>query len=305
MRPIRPEPMPGWEPVHIPAGPGYEAIDVAFTSEEGGYIMTAWEFTAVERAAILRGGEPAGPVQGQDDAAGRGGRGWGRRMKKMTVEERFWSKTRPAENGCIEWTGACHPYGQFHLAPGTTIAAHRFAYALAKGPIPDYPGSFVLHSCDNPPCVNPAHLRVGTHQDNMDDMFSRGRFRGGPPTGPANSSCRLSEQQVMEIRRLRGIESQRALSQKFRVGTSTIVAIHLGQTWREVGADLIARPRENTAPRRSYRGDANPAAKLTEADVREIRRLRGIESGVSLAKRFGVTPSRISALQRGKGWASV
>lgn len=55
MRPIPPRGMPGWEPVHIDAGPGHAAIDVAFTSKEGGYIMTEWEFTAVERAAILAG----------------------------------------------------------------------------------------------------------------------------------------------------------------------------------------------------------------------------------------------------------
>ncbi len=55
MRPIAPPAMPGWTPVHISAGPGYEALDVAFTTFEGGFILTMWEFTAVERAAILGG----------------------------------------------------------------------------------------------------------------------------------------------------------------------------------------------------------------------------------------------------------
>lgn len=65
-----------------------------------------------------------------------------------------------------------HHYGVF-LVNGRSINAHRFAYQIAHGPVPD--DMFVCHRCDNPPCVNPAHLFLGTHVDNMQDMISKGR----------------------------------------------------------------------------------------------------------------------------------
>src|SRR5574342_155158 len=61
---------------------------------------------------------------------------------------------------------------------------------------------YVLHSCDNPQCCNPAHLRVGTQRDNMHDMFSRGRFRGGGPRGERNGSAKLSSVVVRRIREM-------------------------------------------------------------------------------------------------------
>lgn len=72
------------------------------------------------------------------------------------------------------WTGSqwAGGYGSFGYE-GTVQSAHRVAYQLAFGPIPD--GMHVLHSCDNPPCVNPAHLHIGTHTDNMREKVSRGR----------------------------------------------------------------------------------------------------------------------------------
>lgn len=83
------------------------------------------------------------------------------------------------DSWCWEWKGSlAKGYGQFKVH-GWTSRAHRVAYEIARGPIPD--GMGVLHSCDNPRCVNPYHLRVGTHQDNMDDKRIRGRvWYGGP-----------------------------------------------------------------------------------------------------------------------------
>lgn len=87
--------------------------------------------------------------------------------------ERFWSRVRRTD-GCWIWEGSIHPlgYGRFYL-DGKMQKAHRAAYQLAKGPIPE--GAHILHSCDNPPCVNPAHLRAGSHSDNMRDMVNKGR----------------------------------------------------------------------------------------------------------------------------------
>lgn len=87
--------------------------------------------------------------------------------------DRFWSKVKKSE-GCWEWqaTLSNKGYGQFRV-DGKLALSHRFAYELAKGPI--LKGLHILHSCDNPACVNPDHLSVGTRADNMQDMTSKGR----------------------------------------------------------------------------------------------------------------------------------
>lgn len=93
---------------------------------------------------------------------------------------RFWDKVCFGQpDACWEWAGArkgSQGYGEFGVnrMPAT---AHRVAWELTHGPIPD--GLFVLHRCDNPPCCNPAHLFLGTHQDNMADRDAKGRVAHG------------------------------------------------------------------------------------------------------------------------------
>lgn len=83
---------------------------------------------------------------------------------------------------CIEWSGARNEkgYGRLKLR-GEQCYAHRVAYEQAFGPIPE--GLLVLHSCDNPPCINPEHLSVGTYADNHRDMIQKGR-QGFKRTSP-------------------------------------------------------------------------------------------------------------------------
>lgn len=101
-----------------------------------------------------------------------------------SITRRFWRKVRRAETAaCWEWqaslTGSKVPYGQFTL-PRTAdqkqphIYAHRMAWMLTHGPIPD--GLLVCHRCDNPKCCNPTHLFLGTQFDNMQDASRKGRF---------------------------------------------------------------------------------------------------------------------------------
>ena len=88
--------------------------------------------------------------------------------------EKFWSRVKRGEaSECWVWTGSTngHGYGRLNVR-GKWLGAHRVAFELANGKAPE---QCVLHSCDNPPCCNPAHLREGTLADNVQDMFARGR----------------------------------------------------------------------------------------------------------------------------------
>jgi hypothetical protein len=96
------------------------------------------------------------------------------------LPDAFWSKVGRA-GICWEWRGSKSKYGhgqfQYTTAPNVRVrvGAHRFSWELANGPVPD--GLWVLHHCDNPPCVRPDHLFLGTHKDNMADMKAKGRGR--------------------------------------------------------------------------------------------------------------------------------
>jgi hypothetical protein len=94
------------------------------------------------------------------------------------LEERFWPKVnKTAPNGCWEWTACTNELGYGWIAAGTRqgrhLKAHRVSYALAFGEVPE--GMSVLHRCDNPLCVKPSHLFLGTQADNMADMIRKGR----------------------------------------------------------------------------------------------------------------------------------
>jgi hypothetical protein len=93
------------------------------------------------------------------------------------VLERFWLQVVKTD-GCWLWTGAIdsNGYGKFALPrPWRRVAAHRVSFALHNGELE--PGKFVCHACDNPPCVRPDHLFLGTQSDNMRDMLRKGRGR--------------------------------------------------------------------------------------------------------------------------------
>ena len=98
--------------------------------------------------------------------------------KIIPAVDRFMAKVEPEPNtGCWLWTAFCHPetgYGVFKVRKNICNQAHRFAYELFVGPIPD--GMICCHKCDNPPCVNPDHIFLGDKQANTSDMVRKGRY---------------------------------------------------------------------------------------------------------------------------------
>lgn len=154
-------------------------------------------------------------------------------MNESTLE-RFLDKVAIPPNvisDCWEWTGAkmCG-YGALRnrdsAGKWTTPKAHRLSYEHFHGPIPD--GMVVMHSCDNPGCVNPAHLSVGTNKENVDDRQSKGR----QARGLKNSHNKLTEEQVREIFAATGSLSE--IAEAYGVQYACVSKIKLGRNWKHL-----------------------------------------------------------------------
>lgn len=147
-------------------------------------------------------------------------------MGAAQAEDRFWALVeRRGEKDCWEWRGGLnqHGYGSFWFNGGS-IMAHRFSYLLAHNELPV--GKSVCHSCDNPPCVNPAHLWVGTRADNKNDSVRKGRHARGASCGRS----RLTSEQVTIIRHTSRKTTE--LAKSFGVARSTIRRVRAGLTWK-------------------------------------------------------------------------
>lgn len=147
-------------------------------------------------------------------------------------EERFWLKTdKRGPDDCWEWQGgkdACQ-YGRIHMKSRRHTLAHRYSYELHNGPIPN--GLLVLHECDNPPCVNPKHLFLGTKIDNNADKSAKGRQARGVGCGIS----KFTEDDIRDMRQLHanGI-SQQAIAVRYNTDSSNVSYIVRHKTWRHV-----------------------------------------------------------------------
>lgn len=147
----------------------------------------------------------------------------------------FWKNVDRSEgqNACWIWKKGkdARGYGILRFR-GRAYKAHRLAWILTHGEIDD--DLFVCHHCDNPPCVNPGHMFIGTQSDNMRDMVSKGRHN--PPRGSTNPLSKLTEKQVFTIRWLYSENdlSQDRIAQMYQVSQVLISKVVRREIWRHV-----------------------------------------------------------------------
>jgi len=156
--------------------------------------------------------------------------------KRGSVVDRLFAKTKVnPKTGCLEFTGYRDKkgYGRIQVA-GSGRCTHRVSWQAHNGPIPesiDGKDACVLHKCDNPPCINPDHLFLGSNDDNMADMIKKGR--GADTRGVKNGRAKLNEFQVRVIKRLFNHKSmtQKEAGDIFGVSVSSIAKVKSGLCW--------------------------------------------------------------------------
>lgn len=156
--------------------------------------------------------------------------------KRCGTAEQFWAKVEKTET-CWLWTGDkdSKGYGRVRrrALAARTVSAHRYSWLISSGEIPV--GMCVLHRCDNPRCVRPSHLFLGTHQDNVTDMWKKGRGNPGRPCGEIQGSSKLTAEKVRKIRELaESGMTQKKIAQLFSIDRSNVSLIVLRKGWAHV-----------------------------------------------------------------------
>lgn len=157
-------------------------------------------------------------------------------QRATSLKEAFFSVITPGDpNECWPWPTVHTTTGYGALShDGQAYGAHRASYEIHRGPIP--PGLFVCHHCDNRPCVNPAHLFLGTAADNAADMAAKGRASRCGPTRPSRGmdqpQAKLDDEKVRYIRR--SSKGGPALADEFGVSRKCISLVRRRQSWAHV-----------------------------------------------------------------------
>ena len=164
----------------------------------------------------------------------------GLKRSGSSPETLFFKKVAQGEdNECWKWLAAKNNkgYGMFCLR-GVNKLAHRLSYQFYKGEIPE--GMFVCHSCDNPLCVNPQHLWLGTNQDNFNDMMKKGRGKLSnihpAALGEKCGASKLKEKDVIKMRKLRHLKTYSELAKMFNCSVVNVFYVLSGRTWKHVNA---------------------------------------------------------------------
>lgn len=215
-------------------------------------------------------------------------------FRGLAASERFEKQVKKTD-GCWLWMGGKDKsgYGIFKGEVGGVLfsRAHRYSYAYHTGDL--LVGMQALHSCDNPTCVNPAHLSSGTNADNMRDKAQKGRSRTAP--GADNPKAILTDEQVTAI--LADPRPYTAIATDYGVAASTIGSIKQRHSWRHIDGDAVKHQRVGKLGETCY------AAKLTEQDVLYIR--ASAETGKSLALKYGVSPQSITDIRKRRSWKHI
>lgn len=148
-------------------------------------------------------------------------------QKGLSLAERLLKYSKPnAETGCIEWTGhTSHGYGRI-VINRKSVAAHRLVWELRNGSIPD--ALMICHKCDNRACINPDHMFLGAHADNMADMVAKDRQAKGVNHG----NSKLNESVVKSIRSDQ--RSHKDIAAEFGVSRSLVGQVKSDSVWRHV-----------------------------------------------------------------------
>ena len=152
-----------------------------------------------------------------------------------SLSKRFWRKVAKGQpNECWEWLGGKRTNGYGQIQEGGkgsgTLSAHRTSYSIHFGKIPK--GLVVMHKCDNPSCVNPNHLMLGTHKANILDMINKGRRVVVAPLGTENGKAVLDEEKVRFIRQSK--DRHTVVARQLGVSPNAVRGVRIGRTWSHV-----------------------------------------------------------------------
>lgn len=223
----------------------------------------------------------------------------------MRLIERFESQiSKTNNNGCWLWTGEIAGHGGGILRMGGQIlSAYRLSYEIYKGEIPR--DICVCHTCDVRACINPDHLWLGTHAENMADAARKNRMH----PGEQSAQSKLLNEQVINIINFykTGNYSQQQLGEMFGVEHSIISGIITGKNWKHLDIDRSFRKGRGSIgdkngtrlhPETIKRGEEHPSTKISDAVVQQIRDLSTQHSQRKLAKMFGISQTQIGRILR-------
>ena len=158
--------------------------------------------------------------------------------------ENFWAKVDKSGE-CWNWTAfKSKGYGYIMCGSKNNVRAHRFSWVLHNGDIPE--GMFICHKCDNPSCVRPDHLFLGSPKDNVIDMVKKGR--NVACSGPKNGAVKLTAEQVRAI--YGDPRTNKEIGASYDISSSMASLIRQRRLWSEYTSDLPSMPRRKTGPRR-------------------------------------------------------